>query len=123
MGSSSRPSPTAESGKYRPVKMIEATDQFSAADNATDSQTIRHTLAEPGPLFKEIYSELIDAADENVWRSLMENGQRPLFAWTTNIQTLDQFRIIHQTQERSGTAFHHKTYLATIESLSVQPID
>ncbi len=103
--------------------MIEAVDPRFTTDGLIDAQTISQTGLEPGPLFKEIYSGVIDVEDAEACRPFLENDRRSLFAWTTDIQTLDQFRVIHQMRQKCGTVFHHKAYLVAIESFSVQSID
>jgi hypothetical protein len=103
--------------------MNEAVYPRFTTDGLTDPQTVSQTGFEPGPLFKEIYTGIIDVEDAEACRPFLENDRRSLFSWTTDIQTLDQFRVIHKTRQICGTVFHHKAYLATIESLSVQSID
>lgn len=71
----------------------------------------------PGPLFKEIYAGLIDVEDPSAWRPVLENETRSFLSHTTDIQTLDQFQRIHRTPEKLGTAFHHRAYVATLQSL------
>ncbi|MGB2318040.1 MAG: hypothetical protein ACPH10_05405 [Litorivicinaceae bacterium] len=74
-------------------------------------------LASPGPLFKEIYAGLLDVEDPMAWGPVLENATRSFLAHTTDIQTLDQFNTIHQVPEKWGSAFHHRIYVSTIESL------
>ena len=72
----------------------------------------------PGPLFKEVYAGFIDVENPMDFRPLLETERRSFLAHTTDIQTLAQFNTIHKLPEKWGTAFHHKAYVATIESLN-----
>ena len=83
---------------------------------SAEPQEARLTVA-PGPLFREIYSSLIDVEDPLAWRPVLENETRSFLSHTTDIQTLDQFQRIHRTPEKLGTAFHHRAYVATLQSL------
>ena len=96
--------------------MVSVIDSLNTRDGAAESQEARQPVS-PGPLFKEIYAGLIDVEDSSAWRSVLEGETRSFLAHTTDIQTLNQFITIHQTPEKWGTAFHHRAYLATIESL------
>ena len=96
--------------------MIGAIDQNNAPDGTAEGTEIRQPIS-PGPLFKEIYADLIDVEDPSAWRPVLERETRSFLAHTTDIQTLDQFKVIHKTPEKWGTAFHHRVYLATLESL------
>ena len=96
--------------------MLGAIDSINTPDGAAESQEARQPTS-PGPLFKEIYAGLIDVEDPSAWRPVLESETRSFLAHTTDIQTLDQFKTIHQTPEKRGTAFHHRTYVATLESL------
>ena len=98
----------------RPVtEVIETT---IAGIEPAEPQEARRSVA-PGPLFREIYSSLIDVEDPSAWRPLLENETRSFLAHTTDIQTLEQFQSIHQIPEKWGTAFHHRAYVATSQSL------
>ena len=94
---------------------IDSVDQMDAQADVSNV----HRPSVPGPLFKEIYAGLIDVEDPTAWRPVLESEKRSFLAHTTDIQTLEQFRTIHQTPEKSGTRYHHKTYVATLESLNV----
>ena len=96
--------------------MSGAVDSINALYGAAESQEDRSSYY-PGPLFKEIYAGLIDIEDPLAWRPVLENETRSFLAHTTDIQTLDQFKKIHQTPEKLGTAFHHRVYVATLDSL------
>jgi len=96
--------------------MLGAIDSINTLDGAAGSQEARQPIS-PGPLFKEIYAGLIDVEDPSAWRPVLDRETRSFLAHTTDIQTLDQFKTIHQTPEKWGTAFHHRTYVATLESL------
>ena len=96
--------------------MLGAIDSINTPDGAAESQEARQPTS-PGPLFKEIYAGLIDVEDPSAWRPVLESETRSFLAHTTDIQTLDQFKTIHQTPEKWGTAFHHRAYVATLESL------
>jgi len=96
--------------------MLGAIDSINTLDGAAESQEARQPIS-PGPLFKEIYAGLIDVEDPSAWRPVLDRETRSFLAHTTDIQTLDQFKTIHQTPEKLGTAFHHRTYVATLESL------
>jgi hypothetical protein len=96
--------------------MSGAIDSIGAPGGATESQEACQPVS-PGPLFKEIYAGLIDVEDRSAWGPLLEREARSFLAHTTDIQTLDQFKTIHQTPEKRGTAFHHRAYVATLESL------
>ena len=96
--------------------MLGAIDSINALDGATGSLEDRSSYY-PGPLFKEVYAGLIDVEDPLAWRPILENETRSFLANTTDIQTLDQFKKIHQTPEKWGTAFHHRVYVASLDSL------
>lgn len=93
-----------------------AMDSINTLDGMVESQEARQPVA-PGPLFKEIYAGLIDVDDPLVWRPVLESETRSILAHTTDIQTLDQFEIIHQPPKKAGTAFHYQVYVTTLESL------
>jgi hypothetical protein len=93
---------------------------ITPVDIASDPQAARaETPAERtlGPLFKELYTGLIDVEDPSVWGPVLAGETRSLLAHTTDIQTLAQFHSLHQVPKKSGTAYHHKTYLNTVEHL------
>ena len=96
--------------------MLGTIDPIGESGDGTESQEVRQPVL-PGPLFKEIYAGLIDVEDRSAWGPLLEREARSFLAHTTDIQTLDQFETIHQTPEKRGTAFHHRAYVATLESL------
>ena len=70
-----------------------------------------------GPLFKELYAGLLDIEDPKALQPVLAKETRSLLAHTTDIQTLAQFHSLHQVPQKSGTAYHHKTYLNTVEQL------
>jgi len=59
---------------------------------------------------------LVDVDDPSAWRPVLEGETRSFLEHTTDIQTLDQFKTIHQVPEKLGTAFHHRAYVVTLES-------
>lgn len=71
----------------------------------------------PGPLFKELYAGIVDIEDPAEWGPLLEKENRSLFSNTTDIQTWDQFQTLHKKPQKLGTAFHHRLYLSSVESL------
>ncbi|MBU25941.1 MAG: hypothetical protein CMD99_07910 [Gammaproteobacteria bacterium] len=92
----------------------------SSADGADFPEEItEHRLIEPGPIFKEIYSGIVDMENPEEWRPLLQREARSFLSHTTDINTFEQFKTIHQIPQKRGTAFHHKAYLAALESLSV----
>lgn len=90
------------------------TDAAAFPEEITDRRPI-----EPGPLFKEIYSGIMNMENPDEWRPLLQKEVRSFFAHTTDINTLHQFKIIHQIPQKCGTAFHHKAYLVALESLNI----
>ena len=94
---------------------------MDAVSNAADSQSTLETskiTRSPGPLFKDLYAGLIDVEDPQQWKPVIESQSRSFFANTTDISSLEQFKVIHSTPEKWGTAFHHKAYVSAIEYLS-----
>ena len=96
--------------------MLGAIDSANPPDSAAEFQEIRQSVS-PGPLFKEIYAGLINVDDPSAWRPVLEGETCSFLAHTTDIQTLDQFNIIHQVPEKWGSVFHHRIYVSTLESL------
>jgi hypothetical protein len=91
----------------------------SSADAAALPEEITDRPIVPGPLFKEIYSGIMNMENPEEWRPLLQREIRSFLAHTTDIHTLDQFKIIHQIPQKCGTAFHHKAYLVALESLNI----
>ena len=96
--------------------MLEAVDLTRTSKSSLGGKDASQSAA-PGPLFKEIYAGILDVEDPNEWRPVFEADTRSFLAHTTDIQTLDQFKNIHRIPEKWGTAYHHRAYVATIESL------
>jgi hypothetical protein len=96
--------------------VTEVTGSTIEGIESAEPQEPRRSIT-PGPLFKEIYAGLIDVEDPSAWRPVLENETRSFLSHTTDIQTLDQFQRIHRTPEKLGTAFHHRAYVATLQSL------
>ena len=71
----------------------------------------------PGPLFKELYAGIVDIEDPAEWGPLLEKENRSLFSNTTDIHTWEQFQTLHRKPQKQGTAFHHRLYLSSVESL------
>ena len=94
--------------------MIASVDTASDGQVATTEAPVERTL---GPLFKELYTGLIDVEDPAAWGPMLAKQTKPLLAHTTDIQTLAQFHSLHQVAKKQGTSYHHKTYLQTIEQL------
>ena len=118
MGSGSRTSAATASCKRRLIAVIASID--SSADIADSPGGISDpSYIEPGPLFKEIYSGIMDMENPEEWGPLLQKEERSFLAHTTDIHTLNQFKTIHQIPKKSGTAFHYKVYLAALESLYV----
>ena len=118
MGSGSRSSPATANRGRRLRAVMGSID--SSTDVADSPEGIKERRSiEPGPLFKEIYSGIMDMENPEEWRPLLQREVSSFFAHTTDIHTLGQFKTIHQITEKSGTAFHHKAYLEALESLNV----
>jgi hypothetical protein len=97
---------------------------IGSIDSSADTEGLPEGIADrrfiqPGPLFKEIYSGLVDMENPEEWRPLLQKEVRSFFAHTTDINTLEQFKTIHQIPQKSGTAFHHKAYIIALESLNI----
>ncbi len=118
MGSGARTSAATSSRKCRLKAVIESIDSSANKADLPEGTADRSHI-EPGPLFKEIYSGIMDMENPREWRPLLQKEERSFLAYTTDIHTLNQFKIIHQTPQKCGTAFHHKVYLAAVDSLNV----
>lgn len=94
--------------------MISALNTVTEHQTAQSEAPVERTL---GPLFKELYTGLIDVEDPSVWGPVLAAETRSLLAHTTDIQTLAQFHSLHQVPKKSGSVYHHKTYLNTVEQL------
>ena len=93
---------------------------IAAVDSSSESQVIQPVAPierAAGPLFKELYTGLIDVEDPEAFGPMLAGQTRPLLAHTTDIQTLAQFHSLHQVPKKHGTPYHHKTYLSTVEQL------
>ena len=73
---------------------------------------------QPGPLFKDIYKNLVDLEDPSAWGPILAEETKSFLTHTTDIQTLGQFLSIHKMAEKLGTNFHHKIFLKTLAALS-----
>ena len=96
--------------------MLDQVDSGMIEERLEDSHESQPATS-PGPLFKEIYAGVVDVDDLVAFQSVVQNDTRSFLAHTTDIQTLEQFHVLHQLPEKWGTAFHHKAYVATLESL------
>ena len=97
---------------------------IGSIDSSVDTEDLSEGIADrrfiqPGPIFKEIYSGLMDMENPEEWRPLLQREVRSFFSHTTDIHTLEQFKTIHQIPQKCGTAFHHKAYLVALESLNI----
>lgn len=64
-----------------------------------------------GPLFKELFGEFPDL---DVLETSAPNTSPPsagLYAHTTEVQSLAQFKELHAVASRQGSVYHHKQYL------------
>jgi len=86
-------------------------------ERTLDSTTLLHEALSIGPLFKELYTGLIDVEDPAAWGPMLAKQTKSLLAHTTDIQTLAQFHSLHQVPKKHGTSYHYKTYVQTIEQL------
>ena len=77
----------------------------------------RTTQKSMGPLFKDLYTGVVDVDDPSVVQPLLDNDRRALLDHTTDIQNYAQFQSLHRLPEKWGTSFHHRAYLATVDSL------
>ena len=64
---------------------------IGSIDTSADTEDLSEGIAdrrfiEPGPLFKEIYSGLMDMENPEEWRPLLQREVRSFFAHTTDIQ-------------------------------------
>ena len=98
--------------------MIESINPSAGTEDLSEGIADRRFI-QPGPLFKEIYSGLMDMENPEEWRPLLQREVRSFFSNTTDIHTLEQFKTIHQIPRKCGTAFHHKAYLVALESLNI----
>ena len=120
MGSGSRTyAATATASRERRLIVVigpldTGADAAALPEEITDLRPV-----EPGPLFKEIYSGVMDTENPDEWRPLLQKEVRSFFSHTTDIYTLDQFKTIHQIPQKGGTAFHHKAYLEALEPLNI----
>jgi hypothetical protein len=93
---------------------------MESVSTSSESQVVTNvssTQKLPGPLFKELYADMIDIEDPSQWEPVIEKQTRSFFANTTDISSLDQFKVIHRIPEKLGTAFHHLAYVKTLDSL------
>ena len=118
MGSGSRTSSATASRERGLIAVIGSIDS-SADTTELPEKTTDSRPVEPGPLFKEIYSGIMDMENPEEWRPVLQREVRSFYAHTTDINTLDQFKTIHQIPQKCGTAFHHKAYLVALESLNI----
>lgn len=118
MGPGSRTSAATASRERRLIAVIGSLDTGTDAAALSDEFADRRSI-EPGPLFKEIYSGIMNIENPDEWRPLLQKEVRSFFAHTTDINTLHQFKTIHQIPQKCGTAFHHKAYLVALESLNI----
>ena len=65
---------------------------------------------EPGPLFKDVYTGVLDVNDPAAWQPLVAKDTRSFLAHTTDIQTVDQFLSLHVPPVKRGTAYHHRHF-------------
>ena len=66
-----------------------------------------------GPLFKDLYAEAIDFGSSPA-SSSSYHERRSLLAHSTDIQDLNQFKMIHHVPEKWGTPFHHGIYCSAM---------
>ena len=118
MDSGSRTSAATATRERRLTAVIGSLDTGTDATALSEAITDPRAI-EPGPLFKEIYSGVMNLENPDEWRPLLQKEVRSFFSHTTDIYTLDQFKTIHQIPQKGGTAFHHKAYLEALESLNI----
>jgi hypothetical protein len=70
-----------------------------------------------GPLFKELYTGLVDVEDPTAVAPMLAADQRALLDHTTDIQNFAQFQSIHRLPEKWGTRYHHHAYVSTMDAL------
>lgn len=102
--------------------MITTTDQIetpSAEMNRVDGAS-RSTRV-PGPLFKDVYTGVVDIDDPQAWETVTAGDKRSFLAHTTDIQTVDQFLSIHSPPVRRGTVAHHQQFVNALGSLQQKP--
>lgn len=99
------------------------------AEISTDSSNVNGVSSEPltsatteptvsaGPLFKELYTGIVDVEDPDAVQSILSAERRAFLDHTTDIHSYAQFQSLHRLPEKWGTAFHHRSYVATLESL------
>jgi hypothetical protein len=90
----------------------QAEGQSAQANRTVD--TVR-SPREPGPLFKDVYTGVLDVNDPAAWKPVIEKDTRSFLAHTTDIQTVDQFLSLHTPPVKRGTAFHHRHFLNGLE--------
>lgn len=70
-----------------------------------------------GPLFKELYTGLVDVEDPETVGPMLDADRRAFLDHTTDIQTYAQFQSIHRLPEKWGTRYHHQAYVTTMDAL------
>ena len=70
-----------------------------------------------GPLFKELYTGIVDVEDPATVEPMLAAEQRAFLDHTTDIQNYAQFQSIHRLPEKWGTRYHHQAYIATMDAL------
>ena len=101
MDSSSRTSSATASCERGLIAVIGFIDSSADTEDLPEEIADRR-FVQPGPLFKEIYSGLMDMENPDEWRPLLQREVRSFFAHTTDINTLHQFKTIHQIPQKCG---------------------
>ena len=83
--------------------------------SAGETTSSSHLIA--GPLFRELYTGIIDIEDPDSIGPLLAADQRSFLDHTTDIQSYAQFQSIHRLPEKWGTRYHHQAYVTTMDAL------
>ena len=95
---------------------FDSDDQPSVGGAATEGGISRPTPV-AGPLFKELYTGIVDVEDPDAVEPILSAERRAFLDHTTDIQNYAQFQSIHRLPEKWGTRYHHQTYVSTMDAL------
>lgn len=95
---------------------IDSNDPMAPAELSA-GQAASQAERTAGPLFKELYTGIVDVEDPEAVGPMLAADQRAFLDHTTDIQNYAQFQSIHRLPEKWGTRYHHQAYVTTMDAL------